>query len=156
MNKRIIEIIKNEEKLGEIRITDSITDKIISKIEGIESYKKLVLLNLYKRIAIATSFVLLVIFGVVFVKGEGSHKVVITYPYNGEESVELVGSFNNWERKIPMQLDEERKIWKAEIVIKKKSIVEYQFVVDRIIYTTGDTIYKIKDKNGIEKAIISI
>ncbi|MEJ5284885.1 MAG: glycogen-binding domain-containing protein [Brevinematales bacterium] len=156
MSKRIIEIIKNEEKLGEIRLTDSITDKIISKIEGIESYKKLVLLNLYKRIAIAASFVLLVIFGIVFFKGEGSHKVVITYPYNGEESVELVGSFNNWESKIPMQLDEERKVWKAEIVIKKKSIVEYQFVVDSIIYTTGDTIYKIKDKNGIEKAIISI
>ncbi|MCX7820615.1 MAG: glycogen-binding domain-containing protein [Brevinematales bacterium] len=156
MNRKIIDIIKNEKSLGEIKLRFSISEKIISKIEAIEMYRKVFLLNFYKKLAVAVSFVIVLFIGSVFLKRGKEHKVLITYPYNGESKVELIGSFNNWERKIPMEFDEEKKLWKTEIIIKKKGLFEYQFIIDNVIFTTGETIYKIKDKNGNEKAIISI
>ncbi len=156
MKRKMIDIIKNEEQLGKIKLEFPIIERIILKIEAIETYRRVFLFNLYKKIVTSVSVMLVLIVGILFFKREKGQKVLITYPYNGETIVEVIGSFNNWERKVPMQLDEDKRIWKVEILIKNKRIIEYQLVIDKLIYTTGDTIYKIKDKNGNEKAILSI
>lgn len=81
-------------------------------------------------------------------------KLVISKPYNGEKSVDLIGSFNRWEKKIVMKLDRSSSVWRAEVRIPGKGIYEYQFIIDDLIYTAGDGEYRIRDGKGGEKAVV--
>lgn len=80
----------------------------------------------------------------------------ISCPYNGETRVDLIGSFNRWDRKIAMHLDTSAGLWKAKVSVPRKGIYEYQFIIDELIYSAGNSPYKIKGPNGEEKAVVII
>jgi len=157
MNKReLMNIIKNEESLGKISINEPVGKDIVAKIKAIENYRKIMWIGLLKRLSIPALSLIVAIFAILFYPFNRGEKILIVYPYNGEGRVELVGSFNNWNEKIPLILDEKKGVWKAELILKQKGVYEYQFIIDNVIYTAGDSAYKIKDRNGNEKAILSI
>lgn len=153
---KLVDIIKNEMSLGRISINEPVGKDVVEKIKAIENYRRIMWIGFLKRFSLAALSLIVITFIILSYPFNRGEKILIVYPYNGENKVELIGSFNNWSEKIPLILDKKKGVWKVELILKQKGIYEYQFIIDDLIYTAGDSPYKIKDRNGNEKAILSI
>jgi glycosidase len=73
----------------------------------------------------------------------------ITYPYNGETSVELRGDFggpSTWEVGVPMT--REGNVWTADIRIPLERPIQYKFFVNGTTWKVDESQPKITDSNG--------
>lgn len=80
----------------------------------------------------------------------------IRQPFNGEKKVEIVGTVNGWKGRIPMKLDTTGTFWVASVRLPGKGVYEYQIVIDGLIYTAGESEYRIMDPDGSERALLIV
>lgn len=107
------------------------------------------------RLAAVAGLLTALVVSVILFQPRGE-KIMISYPFNGETSVDLIGSFNRWDKKIAMRLDKDAGLWKAEVRVSRKGIYEYQFIIDELIYSAGNSKYKVKGSAGDEKAVMIV
>lgn len=161
MKNKLLDLIRNNEKWVTIKYPDDLHKKIMNNIKKEILIKNNKVFNIlfikkllkFKNIFIS-SFIFLLIITIVIVTYSNNNYMKFIYPYDGEEKVELIGSFNNYEKKILMKFNSKKKIWEAKVKIYKKGIYEYQFIVNDKFFLVGNSDIKFEDNYGKIKHIL--
>lgn len=150
--KKLRDMVLKNEPWGTITAPEGFTVAVTTDERPRFSFREWFLERTPRFAAAAAMLAVMVVSVLLFYPG--GEKLVIRYSYNGETSVDLIGSFNRWDSKIAMRLDADKKEWKAEIRVPRKGIYEYQFIIDELIYSAGDSEYRITGPKGDEKAVM--
>ncbi len=153
MTKKIIELVETAEDIWiNTKVPADLKTRVMDNLPDLPVQPSWMQVLKYASMAILG--VSLVVSSLLWIRFSHIERVVIMYPYHGEESVELLGSFNDWQHRVEMNLDEKTAMWHIELVLQKGKIYEYQFLVDKMIYTTGNAEHTVVDRNDQEKALL--
>lgn len=154
MNK-ISSIIRKDTRWVSVKAPSNLKKNVMDQVYAY-SVQKIIWLKVMKYAALTVSAVVILLSSLLWLSHHQVEKVVMVYPYHGETKVELVGSFNDWKEKVNMRLDEQKSAWVIELYLRKDRIYEYQFLVDEVIYTTGNAENTIRRDDGYDKALLFI
>ncbi len=155
MKDRLLNIIDQDKQWIRVRTPGSLKKNTMLMIQH-DIVKKMVWMRILKYGSLSLSALAIFFSSLFWVSHSQKEKIVLMYPYSGETKVEVVGSFNNWDSRLNMSLDKEGVFWKVELQLKKGRIYEYQFIIDEMIYTTGNAENTISGNNDSDKALLFI
>lgn len=155
-NNKIQELIASEKQVEMFSAPLGFENEVMIKVNKLNRDRHQFQIRFYKTAFSCAALALVIVLSVSWFNRARYSSVLICYPYNGEQSVELIGDFNQWNKKIAMKLDQKDKLWKTVLKLPGKGIYEYQFVIDNYLFSAGYDPNVIVDKKGNEKAFISI
>ena len=157
MKSKIEQFIKREEKWASIEPPKDLHFGIMKKIYESEIRKQSFMRKyLWKILTASLGLMIIIAAGLFYFMVPREIEVYFVYPYAGETTVDVVGNFNQWTEKVPMELDKLKNVWQAKIHLDKKGVYEYQFIINGTIYTAGAADEVIVDENGEKKGVLVI
>ncbi len=123
-------LLEKESEWFSVEAPNDLRDKIFLYIEG-KVQRSFAFLRLLKLVSFSTLCVLAVMVILLISYQFKPSKVVFVYPNSGtEKSVNLVGTINKENKKIPLVLDKNSGYWKATVRVAQNDLQDYHFIVE--------------------------
>ncbi len=129
----------NGEKWMEIPEPAGLQDRIMNHIDR-RIYRRMNAWNVFRFATVPAFAACAVLAAALLVNVLRPTRVVLVYPNAPNiDSVEIVGTFGRVKKTIPMVLDEEQGIWRAEIISRTKYVDDYSIRVYEVEENGDDT-----------------